>query len=106
MMGRVFSHKGEKTSPAEDVQRLIEMVNKKLQTDIPRHALHRIKQKIARQFHVPVEELSGPSRKKHIVLARRTAVRRCREITGATLEEIGEAFGRNHSAVLYLIRKG
>lgn len=104
MMGRVYSHKGEKASPVEDVQRMVEMVNKKLQADTPRSTFHRIKKDVARQFGVPVEELPGPSRKKRIVQARRIAMKRCRTETGATLEEIGEAFGRDHATVLYNLK--
>lgn len=65
--------------------------------------IRRIKEETAMMMGVRVEELAYKSRKQRIVQARRVAMIRCRQETTATLEEIGNAFDRNHSTVLYNI---
>ena len=54
-------------------------------------------------FGISVKDLSIPSRKRKYVEARKVAMIRCRKETNATLEEIGKAFNRNHSTVIYNI---
>ena len=49
--------------------------------------------------------LRGNSRKKEIAIARHVAVYLTREMTGLSLPRIGDAFSRDHSTVLYAIRK-
>ena len=66
------------------------------------HSIERIKREVFIQTGVSVEELESPSRKQHIVRARRIAMKRCRELD-ITLERIGDAFNRNHSTVMNAI---
>lgn len=67
--------------------------------------ISRIKQETALMMGVRVEELSYKTRKQRVVNARRVAMIRCRQETTATLEEIGRAFKRNHTSVLYHINR-
>lgn len=55
----------------------------------------------ARRYRVKLSDVRGRSRKKAVVLARRDAMKRCRTDAQMTLEQIGAAFGRAHSVVLY-----
>ncbi|NMC82238.1 MAG: chromosomal replication initiator protein DnaA [Armatimonadetes bacterium] len=65
-----------------------------------------IKRLVARGFDVSVEEINGTSRSKGIVLARQVAMHLMRELTGASLPEIGRAFGgKDHSTVVHACQK-
>jgi len=70
--------------------------------EISHYNIERIKEEISIQTGVSIQELESPSRKQHIVRARRIAMKRCRQ-SGATLERIGVAFNRNHSTVIHSI---
>ncbi len=57
-------------------------------------------------FSVPIEELTGPSRGRHLVMARQIAMYLCRELTDLSLPKIGAQFGgRDHTTVMYAERK-
>ncbi|MDQ7030926.1 MAG: chromosomal replication initiator protein DnaA [Ardenticatenia bacterium] len=59
-------------------------------------------EEVARFYHLSVDDLKSPSRRKHIVHARQVAMYLAREETDASLIRIGEALGgRDHSTVLY-----
>lgn len=64
------------------------------------HNISRIKQVTAIQTGLTVQQLESPSRKPHIVSARKIAMKRCREI-GITYKRIGDSFNRSHSTVMY-----
>jgi len=60
----------------------------------------------AAYFGVTIEELTGPSRGRHLVMARQIAMYLCRELTGLSLPKIGAQFGnRDHTTVMYADRK-
>ncbi len=53
-------------------------------------------------FSLTVEELTGPSRGRHLVMARQIAMYLCRELTDLSLPKIGAQFGnRDHTTVMY-----
>jgi len=56
----------------------------------------------AAYFGLSIEELTGPSRGRHLVLARQIAMYLCRELTELSLPKIGAQFGnRDHTTVMY-----
>jgi len=60
----------------------------------------------AAYFGVSIDELTGPSRGRHLVMARQIAMYLCRELTGLSLPKIGAQFGnRDHTTVMYADRK-
>ncbi len=63
-----------------------------------------IKRRAAAEHGVSVGDLSSTSRRRQVVRARNAAMLHCREIIGATLEEIGREFNRSHATVLHGLR--
>ncbi len=62
--------------------------------------------KVAKHFSVTTLQLRGPSRRSHIVRARGVAMLLARNLTGTSLETVGEYFGgRDHTTVLHACRK-
>ncbi len=60
----------------------------------------------AAYFGLTIEELTGPSRGRHLVMARQIAMYLCRELTPLSLPKIGAQFGnRDHTTVMYADRK-
>ncbi len=60
----------------------------------------------AAYFGLSIEELTGPSRGRHLVMARQIAMYLCRELTALSLPKIGGHFGnRDHTTVMYADRK-
>jgi len=60
----------------------------------------------AAYFGLSIEELTGPSRGRHLVMARQIAMYLCRELTNLSLPKIGAQFGnRDHTTVMYADRK-
>jgi chromosomal replication initiator protein len=60
----------------------------------------------AAYFGLSIEELTGPSRGRHLVMARQIAMYLCRELTALSLPKIGAQFGnRDHTTVMYADRK-
>ena len=60
----------------------------------------------AAYFGLSIEELTGPSRGRHLVMARQIAMYLCRELTSLSLPKIGAQFGnRDHTTVMYADRK-
>ncbi len=60
----------------------------------------------AAYFGLTIEELTGPSRGRHLVMARQIAMYLCRELTALSLPKIGAQFGnRDHTTVMYADRK-
>ncbi len=57
-------------------------------------------------FGLPIEDITGPSRGRHLVMARQIAMYLCRELTDLSLPKIGAQFGnRDHTTVMYADRK-
>jgi chromosomal replication initiator protein len=60
----------------------------------------------AAYFGISIEDLTGPSRGRHLVMARQIAMYLCRELTPLSLPKIGGQFGnRDHTTVMYADRK-
>ncbi len=60
----------------------------------------------AAYFGVSIEDLTGPSRGRHLVQGRQIAMYLCRELTELSLPKIGQQFGnRDHTTVMYADRK-
>lgn len=56
---------------------------------------------ISKNFSVPKDKLTSPSRKKEIVYPRQVAIFLCRRYTEEPLQTIGEAFSRKHSSIIH-----
>jgi chromosomal replication initiator protein len=68
--------------------------------------IDRIQNETAAHFNIKVADLRGRTRTAGVVLARQVAMYISRELTQASLTEIGEAFGgKNHSTVIHAIEK-
>jgi chromosomal replication initiator protein len=62
--------------------------------------------KTAKYFSVTTQQLRGPSRRSQVVRARGVAMLLARNLTGKSLEVIGQYFGnRDHTTVLHACRK-
>ncbi|MGO9153156.1 chromosomal replication initiator protein DnaA [Mycobacterium sp.] len=59
----------------------------------------------AEYFDTTVEELRGPGKTRALAQSRQIAMYLCRELTDLTLPKIGQAFGRDHTTVMYAQRK-
>jgi chromosomal replication initiator protein len=60
-----------------------------------------IQARVCKRLEVTHEQLVGKQRNHYLVLARHMAMYLCRELTSASLPEIGDAFGnRDHTTVL------
>jgi chromosomal replication initiator protein len=69
-------------------------------------SIDRIQNETAAHFNIRVADLRGRTRTAGVVLARQVAMTIARELTNASLTEIGEAFGgKNHSTVIHAIEK-
>jgi chromosomal replication initiator protein len=86
----------------------LELVHEALRAvDVPgrRRSIEEIMQIAARASGVTVEELRGRSRRRRIVRPRQLAMFLCRRFTDASLAEIGRAFRRDHSTVIYSLEQ-
>ena len=60
----------------------------------------------AAYFGLSIDDLTGPSRGRHLVMARQIAMYLTRELTDLSLPKIGAQFGnRDHTTVMYADRK-
>jgi chromosomal replication initiator protein len=59
---------------------------------------------IARQFKLSVQDLQSRSRKKTIAFPRQVSMYLSRKYTEQGLAEIGKVFNRDHSTVLHSVR--
>lgn len=66
--------------------------------------VEKIISEVARSYNVSESDILSKKRKANLVLARKAAMYITREITQLTYEEIGEAFGRDHTTVLYNVQ--
>jgi chromosomal replication initiator protein len=86
----------------------LELVNEALRAvAVPgrKRSIDEIMQIAARASGVSIDALRGPSRRRHIVRPRQLAMFLCRRFTDASLAEIGRAFQRDHSSVIYSLEK-
>ncbi len=63
--------------------------------------VEKIISEVARSYNVSESDILSKKRKANLVLARKAAMYITREITQLTYEEMGDAFGRDHTTVLY-----
>ncbi len=70
-----------------------------------RPSLDKILVTTATMFGVPLLHLRSRRRSHDLSLARHAAMYLCREVTHATLQEIGNEFRRDHSSVSYGVRR-
>lgn len=61
--------------------------------------------KVSEATGVPVDDITGPRRHKHILRARNFAILTCRDYVGASLPAIGRVFNRDHTTVINAIRR-
>ncbi|TGD84651.1 chromosomal replication initiator protein DnaA [Mycolicibacterium sp. CH28] len=59
----------------------------------------------AEYFDIGVEELRGPGKTRALAQSRQIAMYLCRELTDLSLPKIGQAFGRDHTTVMYAEKK-
>lgn len=60
---------------------------------------------VAHSFGVTVDAITGPARTKYVSSVRREACRRLVDL-GLSLSEVGAMLNRDHTTVLYAIRRG
>ena len=61
---------------------------------------------VARYFGITNKQIIGPSRRQAVTRARAIAIYLCRELTDASLKDIGRHFGdRDHTTVIHAYRK-
>lgn len=68
-----------------------------------RHSLAEIKELVTRAYSLDPDELVSRSRRRRIVRPRQIAMYLCRRCTDASLKEIGQAFRRDHTSVIYAV---
>ncbi len=69
-------------------------------------SLEAIQKAVANFFSIPEESLRSRKRTKELVIPRQIAMYLCRELTGASLNDIGSRFGgKDHTTVLHAIRQ-
>lgn len=59
----------------------------------------------SRVFGVSVEDIKGAKRDRDIARARQAAMWAARDYTAKSMPQIGKAFGRDHTTVLYACRQ-
>ena len=59
----------------------------------------------AEYFDISIEDLRGPSKVRTVAQARQISMYLCRELTDLSLPKIGETFDRDHTTVMYAVRK-
>ncbi|TPG35100.1 chromosomal replication initiator protein DnaA [Mycolicibacterium hodleri] len=59
----------------------------------------------AEYFETTIDELRGPGKTRALAQSRQIAMYLCRELTDLSLPKIGQAFGRDHTTVMYAERK-
>lgn len=68
--------------------------------------VERIARKVGSHFRIDLGELRSEQRGRHVVLPRQVGMYLARQLTGLSLEQIGDYFGgRDHSTVIHACRK-
>lgn len=69
-------------------------------------SIDRIQRDVAAHFDVRIADLKSSKRSRQIAFPRQVAMYLCRELTTASLEDVGDAFGgRDHTTVMHGYRK-
>jgi chromosomal replication initiation ATPase DnaA len=65
-----------------------------------------VQETVAAHYRIPLDQLQGTRRDRHIVLPRQVAMFLVRELTSLSLPAIGRAFGgKDHTTVLHACQK-
>jgi chromosomal replication initiator protein len=76
------------------------------QLDMQGYSFSSVTSAVAKYYRLRISDLTGPSRRKQIVLARGLAMYLARLLTAESLSKIGQYFGdRDHTTVLHSVRK-
>ncbi len=94
-----FTHREITLEMAQEVLR--ELIHE--QQRIP--TISSIQKAVAEFYGVRVDDLRSHGRNKTIVLPRQVAMYLCREIVKASLPDIGEGFGKDHTTVIHACEK-
>ena len=65
--------------------------------------IEEIQERVARAYGMSFDDLKSRSRRRRVVRPRQIAMYLCRQWTEASLKDIGRAFGRDHSSVMYSV---
>jgi len=77
------------------IKNFVKQINKEISVEF-------IQDLVANHFDVPVEKLSGKTRKRHVVVARQLSMYLAKKMTDQSLKAIGDMFGgRDHSTIIY-----
>ena len=96
---KIMAELGEGHLPLKGIENILKTFKKELTTE-------EIQKRTARAFNLSLEELNSPSRKKHIVKARQTAMFLIRKNLKKSLNDISLNFGKkDHTTVLNSIKK-
>jgi len=85
---------------ADAVRNLIDSTSK-----VKKQSPDQIIEAVSEYFKVSPAEIKGSSRMKEISHARQIAIYLTREITRQSFPNIGEAFGKKHSTIIYAYDK-
>lgn len=66
--------------------------------------VEKIISEVSRSYNVSENDILSNRRSANLVLARKVAMYITREITGLSYKQIGEAFGKDHTTVLYSVQ--
>ena len=76
-----------------------------LSTESARMSPQRVIESVAQVFAVEADDLRGSSRKRIVSRARQLAMSLLRQHTSLSLSKIGQCFGKDHTTVLYGVRR-
>lgn len=69
-------------------------------------SIDRIQREVAAHYDVRIADMKSAKRSRQIAFPRQVAMYLCRELTTASLEDVGDAFGgRDHTTVMHACRK-
>jgi chromosomal replication initiator protein len=77
----------------------------RVEDDAGRPTLERIVQHVGRQFRVELRRLRGRDRRPGTLWPRQLCMYLARRLTGQSLAQIGDYFGRDHSTVRHACQK-
>ncbi len=64
-------------------------------------AIRQVQAAVAARYGISVAEMIGPCRDRRHFIPRAIAIRLVRELTGASFQKIGRAFGGRHHTTIY-----
>ena len=84
----------------------MEVLGDLVNEDVRRVSIDAILKAVAHEYRVNISDLKGPRRHRNITVPRQVGMYLVRELTEASLPQIGNAFGgRDHTTVLASVRK-